>query len=309
MLFRSAPTPTGVASIPGVGTVLGTPSVPTPVAATPVGPPPPPPPPDPAVLEGTYQQVSLRRVKNPNPLDNPPDPDWAVRDGRGRTLTAVEFASRVGDSAAKARLERDGKTAKTLSISLAAGGGALTVAGLGVLLARESGAPDWDDFDVDPTNYDTNDAYFEAKAQAEADYKAAQRAHRIQADDRVWIAGFLTGSGLLAMGTSAFAGRGVTDRQKQSALYWTPDQADALIRAHNASLRQSLGLPPELEPVKAVVVPKPAPVEEEEEEPSEDPPEDATDPAGPAGSLLPEHPELSIHPVVGVAWLGVAGSF
>lgn len=303
-------TPGSTASIPGASAALGTPA-PT-VVREPVGPPPPPPPPDPKVLEATYEQVSLRRVKNPNPLDDPPDPDWAVRDGRGRTLTATEFASRVGDTSSKARLERDTKTARALSISLAAGGGALTVAGLGVLLARDSGAPDWDDFEVDPLDYETNDEYFDAKAQAEADYKAAQRDHRIIADDRAWIAGFLTGSGLLALGTSAFAGRGVLDRQKQSALYWTPDQADSLIKAHNASLRQSLGLPPELQPAQAVIVKTPPPPEEEEEEEDEDPPEDsapATDPAGPSGSLDRPHPDLALHPVVGLAWLGVAGSF
>ncbi len=264
-----APTTTGP-TIPGLGTALPSVRVETGAAVPYITPAPPPP--DPAVLAATYKVVALERVDNPNPRSDLPDATWAVRDGRGRTLGALDFARRTGDSSSERRIQREGRTAKSIGVALAVGGGALVVAGLGVLVAREAGAPLWSAYEPNDADY-TNAEYFEALAQAEADFRAAEDAHSIKADDRVWISGFMIGAGALAAGTSPLALRGVADRQAIPALYWDVEAADALIDGHNASVRQRIGLP---EPVAPVVAPPPPPVEEEEDDFGlDDPPEDA----------------------------------
>jgi hypothetical protein len=279
----TAPAPTTPGpTIPGLGTALPSVRVETgsPVPyITPT-----PPPPDPAVLAATYKVVALERVDNPKPRSDLPDATWAVRDGRGRTLGALDFARRTGDSSSERRIQREGRTAKSIGVALAVGGGALVVAGLGVLVAREAGAPLWSAYEPNDADY-TNAEYFEALAQAEADFRAAEDAHSIKADDRVWISGFMIGAGALAAGTSPLALRGVADRQGIPALYWDVEAADALIDGHNASVRQRIGLP---EPVAPVVAPPP-PVEEEEEDDFglDDPPED-----GPLDQELDDEPEL-----------------
>lgn len=311
----AAPGPT----IPGLGSAL--PSVR--VDAAPAVPylTPPPPLPDPDVLAATYKLVALRRVDNPKPREDLPDATWAVRDGRGRTLGALDFARRTGDSSTERRVQREGSTARSLGVALAVGGGALVVAGLGVLVAREAGAPLWSSYEPNDADY-TNAEYFEALAQAEADFRAAEESHAIRADDRVWVSGFMIGAGALAAGVSPLALRGAADRQNVPALYWTVEEADALIDGHNASVRRQIGLP---EPVAPVVAPPP-PVEEEEDdfgleelredeplepdEPDLDEPEldelaPKLSPGGPSGLLLPldsaPPPTLSFTPFFGFA--------
>ncbi|MDP2311960.1 MAG: hypothetical protein Q8P41_03580 [Pseudomonadota bacterium] len=332
-----ASTASPTASIPGLGAAL--PSVrvePAPALSSPV---PylaaPPPPPDPEILAATYRLVSLKRVDIPNPRADLPDATWAVRDGRGRTLGALDFARRTGDLASERRVEREGRTARAVGLGLAVGGGALVVAGLGLLVARDAGAPQWSEYEPDGADY-TNAEYFEALAQAEADFRTAEESHQIQSDDRVWIAGFLIGAGALSAGTSPMALRGAADRQRFPALYWSQDDADALIGGHNATVRQRIGLPEPVAPTAAVVTPPPDDEGEDAEdldeedlddEPSfdDDPPEDARpaeppgdeptlDPAGPSGHrLLPEGDApatLSVTPYFGVAPpLGSAPAF
>ncbi len=237
---------------------------------------PPPPPPDPEVLAATYKLIELRRVKNPSPRDDLPQATWAVRDGRGRTLSAIDFARRTGDLGVERRIEKEGKVARALGLGLAVGGGALVVAGLGLIAARDAGEPQRGDYEPDSAGF-TNEEYVEALAKANADFRAAEEAHAIRADDRVWIGGFLIGAGTISAVTSPLALRGANDRQGVPALYWDKPGADALIAAHNATVRQRIGMP---EPVVAPVAPPPPPAieedEDEDDEPSfdEDPPED-----------------------------------
>lgn len=273
----SAPSPAAPATVPGASYLAPTP-----------------PPPDPAVLAATYKIIALNRVDNPNPREDMPDATWAVRDGRGRTLGALDFARRTGDSATGRRIEREARGARSVGLALAVGGGALVVAGLGVLVARDVGAPQWSRFEPDNAAF-TNAEYFEALAQAEADFRAAEEAHFIKADDRVWIAGFMIGTGALAAGTSPLALRGAADRQGIPALYWDIGEADALIDGHNTSVRQRIGLP---DPVAPEAVPPPRPMYEDDddfglEELEPEPPEPDTDvpgpvpaPGGPSGRLL-----------------------
>lgn len=323
--------PTAVSAIPGAGAALSA-GAPASAPATTV---PylvaPPPPPDTAILQSTYDTVALRRVRNPNPRDDLPDATWAVRDGRGRTLSAIDFARRVGDLPTERRISREASTAKTVSLGLAVGGGVLAVAGLGLLLGRDAGAPDRSDFDVNIGDYTTNEEYFAAVAQAEADFVAAEDAHEITADDRAWIAGFLAGSGVIAIGVSPLASRGAVDRQGVAALYWTKEEADALIKAHNTTVREKIGLPEPEAPKAAVIeiTPPPAP-EDEEGEDSEDPPgdaagdpkedrreappstnapEDLDTPAAPAPRAPQKTPGLHITPVLSPTWTGLVGTF
>lgn len=309
----------GVSSIPGVGAALPgvrTESAPPSNAAAPLLQPlAPPPPPDPAVLQSTYDLVALKRVDNP--AGSASGAPWVVRDGRGRTLDALDFARRTGDLAGEKKLTRETKRAKTLGLGLALGGGALTVAGLGLLVARQAGEPEWSTYEPDITSYDSNAEYFEALAQAEADFRAAEDAHAIRADDRAWIAGFLAGAGVMALGASPFAARGAAERRELPALYWDPTSADALIAAHNASVRQRIGLPEEKPPEKVIVTPPPS--ESEDDDLDLEPPEDAPDgapeappeapapaPEGPSGRLAPG---LHLTPVLGFGWTGVTGTF
>jgi hypothetical protein len=257
-------------------------------------------------------------VPNPKPRPELPETSWVVRDGRGRTLDAIDFAKRTGDLATERRIAREGRGGKTLGLGLAIGGGVLLVSGLGVLAARDAGAPAFSDFEPDLGEFDSNADYFEALAQAEADYRAAQDAHDILREDRVWIAGALTGAGVLAMGAAPFAAQGAADRRTLPSLYWDPSTADALIRAHNDAVKQRIGL---AAPERAVIVAPPE-LPDEPEDPPEDAPEDAEpddagepggdapralpppDPSGPSGAL-----DLHLTPVLGVAWAGIAGTF
>ncbi len=321
-----APAPAPAPSIPGLGSALPGVRVeaaqPTPVPYLTA----PPPPPDPDVLAATYKMVSLARVENPTPRDDLPDASWAIRDGRGRTLAALDFAQRTGDSTTERRLTRERRTAKVLGVSLVVGGGSLVVAGLGLLVGREAGAPLWSDYEPDNGDY-TNAEYFEAVAQAEADYRAAEDTHAIRVDDRTWIAGFLMGAGAITASTAPLVMQGVNDRQKVPALYWSRDEADTLLDAHNATVRQRIGMP-EPEPAP-VVPPPPSPEDDEDDEDLEpglddDPPEDMPDdapelaPGGPSGHLLlPSGTTdlrsgpvaLTVTPLLGFGWAGFTGTF
>jgi len=257
---------------------------------------PPPPPPDPEVLAATYKLIELRRVRNPSPRDDLPQATWAVRDGRGRTLSAIDFARRTGDLGVERRIQKEAKVARALGLGLAVGGGALALAGLGVIAARDAGEPQRADYEPNSADY-SNEEYVEALAKANADFRAAEEAHAIRADDRVWIGGFLLGAGTLSAVISPFALQGANDRQALPALYWDKAGADALIAAHNATVRQRIGMP---EPVVAPpVAPPPPPAVEEEDEADEpgfdaDPPEDKreedapSDPAGAGPKIAPD---------------------
>jgi hypothetical protein len=334
-----------VATIPGLEAAL--PGSPAPAAAaapvTPPAPyvPPPPLPPDPSVLAATYRLVALTRVDDPAGTAGLGDAAWLVRDGRGRTLTALEFAHRTGDLGAEHRIARDGGSSRAVGLGLAIGGGALAVTALGLAVARDAGAPSFSDYEPSRSDFRRTEKYEEAYAQAEADFSAAQDAHAIVADDRLWIAAFLGGAGVLAIGSSPLASRGAADRQHTPALYWDPAAADALIGAYNGSVRQRLGLPDEGQPTKVVVAPPPdedagehSGDDDLDEEPIEDsvpektpdtPPRKDRGPAGaggagpaggstPAGGQLmpdlgPTTPMLHVSPVLGFGWAGVTGTF
>jgi hypothetical protein len=190
--------------------------------------------------EAEWRAASLERVTSPRGAAIA----WTVRDGRGDPLDAVGFARATGDLATERRIAREAPTAKAMSWGLGVAGGALLAAGLGVLATRGAGAPLWDDYVVNATEFGSSDAYLAAVADAETRYLADTEQYEIRRDDRAWTAGFLSLSGLVTLGAAPFAQRGAAERAKDPAWYWSVEEADRLVVAHNAALRARMGLPP-----------------------------------------------------------------
>ncbi|MFZ5481448.1 MAG: hypothetical protein ACOZNI_32100 [Myxococcota bacterium] len=258
--------------------------------------------PDDAVLESTYKMVALRRV----PVARDGRAAWEVRDGRGKRLGAVELARATGDAAAEHRLVQDARRAKLVSFSLGGAGAALALTGLVLIATRDTGAPEWADFE--PSTTLSREEYAIAELEAEAAYDLAQEEHEIRKEDRTWIAGFCVAAGGVSLGAMPFAAQGSLARGDDPSLFWDAAAADALLLAHNNATRAKLGLPPLPDPNASAARPS-LPEAEDDEEPGEPPPEpDEGAPAEPTPADE-DGPAFLIQPLFGPVFAGVSVRF
>jgi hypothetical protein len=238
--------------------------------------------------EAEWRGATLERVTSPRGGAVA----WTVRDGRGNPLDALAFARATGDLATERRILKEAPAAKVTGWGLGIAGGALLAAGLGVLATRGAGAPDYANYEVTATDYGSADEYAAALANAETRYLADTEQYEIRRDDRAWTAGFLSLSGLVTLGSAPFAQRGAAERAKDPAWYWSVDEADRLVVAHNTALRARMGLPPIGAPAKEVAEEKPVeapdvPALEDADEPDDAPEEPDDAPNAPADEEAP----------------------
>lgn len=271
--------------------------------------------PDPAVLEDTWRAAALARVVDRRGAT------WDVRDGRGHALTAVQFAERTGDLSVSRRIARDRTRSQAVAWGLGIGGGSLLVASLGVLATRASGEPHPDTFEPAPDDYASSAEYLQAVEEAEGRYEDAVRSWEVRKEDRTWAAGFLAGTGLLALGVAPFAAQGASAREEEPALWWDVKRADQLIDGYNASLRSSLGLPAGVpaqpRPPAEGRVPsglEDLPEDEEDAPKGGDAPDGGAAPDDGAGDPAPlpsspDRPHLQVRPVLAPGWAGISGRF
>lgn len=255
------------------------------------------------VLEGDPRYDALLRA-------HPKAAPWMVTNGAGSVIPAREFATLTADKATIERMNKDKKRAKTTALGLVIGGGVIAATSVVPLLFidSEGGNPG-----AQPSlqKYASQEDYVIALEQ----WRAARTVEG-QNGSRVWTAVALGTSGGLLIASAPFAKRGAAERQDATNAWYSMDDAQERMGDYNRELAQSLGIiPPDAPKPKAVKIEldpeledeledePSAPLEERADEPeqSEDPPEDAGGPDEP--------PLLQLHPVIGLGFLGLSGSF
>ncbi len=171
--------------------------------------------------------------------------EWAVRDGSGHALGAVEFGRVAGDPTSAERLGRKRSAALVEGITLASIGTTFEMVAIGFLAGG---------------NTNTN-----------------------QGEDWLWRGTNVAVVGAFPLALCTLPTRAVRDRERWTALYYSADEADQLITAHNAQLRAKLGLP---------ALPVPPPVG-----PLVAPPQAAAPPPDPAAPPPPAEDAPALPPV------------
>lgn len=151
--------------------------------------------------------------------------EWAIRDGTGRALGAVEFGRVAADPDASARVAGKRTAALVEGITLASIGTTLEMVAIGLLAGGNTSTS--------------------------------------QGEDWLWRGTNVAVVGAFPIALCTLPSRAVRDRERWTALYYGADEADRLVAAHNAALRARLGLPPLLvtgAPAAPPLVDPPAPV-------------------------------------------------
>jgi hypothetical protein len=221
------------------------------------------PPVDRDTLEKQWREQALVRVN----LGNASAVPWTLRDGKGRTLNALEVARTTGDLALQKRLLDESRHARFVAWGLTITSAALGVTAIGTLVSGVGAEPVWPDYEPSPLDYPNNEAFETATAEAQFNYDNALNTWKVRRADRAWAAGTFALGAVMAGASAPIASRASTGRQREIAWHWTVKDADTHLAAYNDSLRVKLGLPPialpESEQKKAAPTPEP---EEEEED-------------------------------------------
>ena len=146
--------------------------------------------------------------------------EWAVRDGTGHALGAVEFGRVAGDPGAASRLGGRRTAALVEGITLASIGTTLEMVAIGLL--------------------------------------AGGNTSTTQGEDWLWRGTSVAVVGAFPIALCTLPSRAVRDRERWTALYYSAEDADRLIAAHNDALRVRLGLPPLLPVTAPAAVTAPA---------------------------------------------------
>lgn len=132
--------------------------------------------------------------------------EWAIRDGTGHALGAVEFGRVAADPDAPARVAGRRTAALVEGITLASIGTTLEMVAIGLLAGGNTSSS--------------------------------------QGEDWLWRGTNVAVVGAFPIALCTLPSRAVRDRERWTALYYGADEADRLVAAHNAALRARLGLPP-----------------------------------------------------------------
>ncbi len=225
---------------------------------------------DRAAIEAKWREQALVRVN----LGPRADVPWTVRDGRGRTLTAVELARLTGDTATTQRLLAESRRGEALALGFSTLGIVAGVGALGTLVVVGGPEPDWADYAPSPTRFATRAAYDAAVAEESVRFQADLKDWEIAREDASWVSATLTGAAVIAAAAVPLARDGAAARRREIAWHWTVEDCDARLAAYNDGLRTRLGLGGMVE-VRGDALPAPRAVESLPEAP------DAT-PASPA---------------------------
>lgn len=287
-----------------------------------------PPPPDPVTWEA-YQSRRLRFVTHTPEGAFDRSPDWGVKTGAGKHMTAHQFARLVGDTETLDRLDTEETWAVRRGYLLAGTGGAMLLGSAislvnlrGVTSQYQTPLPQEGEF----TDYG---AYLEAYESAQAANDAQDAAAQ---EDRVWTAVALGAAGAITLTVAPRSRDAAAERQRSAANYYSRAEADHWMNVYNATVRQELGLPAvegtpphqtrriqeedyvddldtELEALEREETERRDGDAPSEDTDTETAPETTPDP-GPGGAPATPGkrlPELELR--VGPGWLGLSGSF
>jgi len=230
---------------------------------------------DRAAIEAKWREQALVRVN----LGPRADVPWTVRDGRGRTLTAVELARLTGDTTTTQRLIAESHRGEQLALGFNTLGIVAGAGALGALVAVGGDEPDWADYAPSPTQFATRAAYDAAVAQEGERFEADLKDWEIAREDASWVSASLTGVALIAAAAAPLARDGSAARRREIAWHWSVEECDARLAAYNDGLRTRLGLPtlvevrgdslpaPRVDTLPEAPDPKPPPRVPEEESP------------------------------------------
>ena len=185
----------------------------------------------PAPAEAQFLAAALTRGLVARKDGAPSAVTWAVRTGAGHALGAVEFAQTVSDNAGAGRIVAARRGGTTEAVLLASVGATLEMIAIGFLIAGDNRSS--------------------------------------EGEDLLWRGAALAGTGAMPLLASVLPARAVRERERWPALYYTPEQADALIATYNAKVRQEMALPSptgpiELPPAAAIEQAPPTPPEVED---------------------------------------------
>ena len=229
---------------------------------------------DRAALEAKWREQALVRVN----LGPRADVPWTVRDGRGRTLTAVELARLTGDTATTQRLVAESHRGEQLALGFNTLGIVAGAGALGALVVVGGDEPDWADYAPSPTRFATRAAYDAAVAQEGERFEADLKDWEIAREDASWVSASLTGVALIAAAAAPLARDGAAARRREIAWHWSVEACDSRLAAYNDGLRTRLGLATLVE-VRGDTLPAPRAVDTLPEAPDPDP---STAPTAPA---------------------------
>lgn len=204
---------------------------------------------DHAVFGSALEEYRVRRLVR-TPLGAPSrermGAEWVVRDGRGIEMSAVALARQVGDVVTGAALARERERADRRRLVQLGLGAGLVAAGGAVFATAGSHLPHWRDYEVGRFDFATEERYLEAQEQAREEYEAARDAvseEDWQRRETRRLAGvFLAGAGGMALVTVPLVRKGIEEKQRHPALYYTQARAQAWIDRYNRELREDLGL-------------------------------------------------------------------
>jgi hypothetical protein len=237
---------------------------------------------DRAALEAKWREQALVRV-NLGPRSDVP---WTVRDGRGRTLTAVELARLTGDTATTQRLVAESHRGEQLALGFNTLGIVAGAGALGALVVVGGEEPDWADYAPSPTQFATRAAYDAAVAQEGERFQAELKDWEVAREDASWMSASLTGVALIAVAAAPLAREGAAARRREIAWHWTVEACDSRLAAYNDGLRARLGLPTMVE-VRGDALPPPRAVDALRDAPDSDTP-DSDMPDAPAAPSTPD---------------------
>lgn len=265
---------------------------------------------DPAVAQQTYtaQKLVRKQLKEDDPLYVPtlramPDASiapWAVYRGDGSVVTGYELAGLFEDKALVTRMEKSTKRSKILRWTLTGTGIAL----VGLAVVPLLGMENVDELGREPLseNYPSAEEYTNA-----LESWRQLREDTNQNQNRLLSSVTLGASGALAIAVSPFAPVGNQERQRISQAYYTGEQTDDKILAHNVKLKRQLGLTAP-DPTEVIIAPPPQTLPEDGEDEDIDIPE----PKGGGAELplnLESAPYLQLSPIIGLGFLGLQGTF
>ena len=242
---------------------------------------------------------------------------YRVVDASGRRYTTVKLARLVQDKATLTRLDRRRTNSEIGRITAGITGGALMIAGIAVV-ASDAGAPDTDDYAVEPSLYDTEAAYEEAVSFARGQYDKATFAWQQQ---RLGTTLFLVGSGGIALAAAPFIGKDDERFEELPHLVYDREQIDRMVADYNTLHPANPPADPSAPPADA---PPAADAPATDAPPPEAAPGDVAPPPA-APTPVPGRPDpnqglpdagtfdepggIRLQPLWGAAWFGLRGTF
>ena len=160
-----------------------------------------------------------------------PGANFAVYDRTGRRYTTLQFARLVGDTATLTSLETQRDQARVGTAGLA-GTGALVILASLLVATNDELAPQYDDYQPDPTLYDSEKEYVAAVDFEQGQYDKATSAWNEQ---RVGTALFLAGSGGILMVLAPFFGRDGLAKEDRPDKAYARETAQRWVEQYNAA--------------------------------------------------------------------------